>query len=105
MNATDKSSDVYFATIEDPVELASAMQEKISAWRNWCEGKGLMSLWSNKLANYYGISSNGNLSQKVTPGGSEGELSYLKVNDLHSLIQDQLVLVTSQRPALSLIHI
>lgn len=99
MNATDKSSDVYFATIEDPVELASAMQEKISAWRNWCEGKGLMSLWSNKLANYYGISSNGNLSQKVTPGGSEGELSYLKVNDLHSLIQDQLVLVTSQRPA------
>ena len=99
MNATEKNSDIYFATIEDPTELASAMHLKISAWRDWCKAKGLLSLWQRKLTNYYGISSNGNLSQRTTPGGSEGELTYIKVNDLHSLLQDQLVLVTSQRPA------
>lgn len=99
MSTTDKNADKYFATIEDPAELASAMQDKIRTWRNWCQAKGLISLWMKKLTNYYGISANGNLSQSITPGGSEGELSYIKVNDLHSLLQDQLVLVTSQRPA------
>ncbi len=89
----------YFATIEDPQELASAMIEKINAWRKWCSSKGITSLWMRKMTNYYGISANGNSSQVTTPGGSEGELTLIKVNDLHQLIQAQLVLVTSQRPA------
>lgn len=99
MNATGNSNDVYFATVKEPAELARRMQEKIRVWRNWCQSKGLTALWTKKLTNYYGISSNGNISQAITPGGTEGELSYIKVNDLYSLIQDQLVLVTSQRPA------
>lgn len=89
----------YFAAIEDPIELANQMQEKIRVWRDWCADRGLTTLWTKKLKNYYGISAGGNTSQAVTRGGSEGELSMIKVNDLHSLIQEQLVTVTSQRPA------
>ncbi len=96
----EQYSTEYFATVEDPVQLASLMQEKIRIWREWCTERGLMNLWSKKLANYYGVSqSSGNTSQAVTAGGSEGELMMIKVNDLHNLIQNQLVMVTSQRPA------
>lgn len=89
----------YFAATEDPSQLANQMHDKIRQWRDWCGSRGLTSLWKKKLTNYYGISAGGNSSQAVTRGGSEGELSMIKVNDLHSLVQEQLVIVTSQRPA------
>lgn len=89
----------YFAAIEDPDQLADAMQQKIREWREWCSSRGMINLWELKLKNYYGISASGNSSQRVTAGGTEGELSLIKVNDLHALIQEQLVIVTSQRPA------
>ncbi len=97
MKATSKTE--YFASTEDMNQLANSMQEKMRAWRRWCGELGLISLWNKKLSNYYGISAGGNSSQRVTAGGSEGELALIKVNDLHSLIQEQLVTVTSQRPA------
>lgn len=75
------------------------MMEKIRLWRDYCSERGLLNLWQKKLQNYYGNSMSGNSSQAVTRGGSEGELSIIKVNDLHSLVQEQLVTVTSQRPA------
>lgn len=90
---------IYFASVEDPTELAAGMQEKIREWRGWCANRGLIDLWKRKLSNYYGISAGGNTSQRISRGGSEGELSMMKVNDLHNLIQNQLVLVTGQRPA------
>jgi hypothetical protein len=93
------SQDQYFATHEDPDVLASALITKITDWRVFCQSKGLIDVWYNKLKNYYGTSANGNSSQSINKGGSEGELSLIKVNDLHSLIQAQLVLVTSNRPA------
>jgi hypothetical protein len=96
---TSIGSDEYFAAIEDPVRLAAAMQEKIRVWRDWASSRGLMTVWERKMRNYYGNSEGGNSSQAVTRGGSEGELSMVKVNDLHSLVQEQLVIVTSQRPA------
>lgn len=99
MQSRITSEQEYWAATEDPIKLAGAMSDKIVQWRMWCEGRGLISLWSKKLKNYYGISSGGNTSQAVTKGGSEGELNMIKINDLHSLIQDQLVTVTSQRPA------
>lgn len=91
----------YFASIppEDTSQLADAIKQKIRSWRVWCGSYGLTSLWTKKLANYYGTSSGGNSSQQVNSGGAEGELYLAKVNDLHSLIQEQLVTVTSQRPA------
>lgn len=99
MGNTLVRNDEYFATLQDPIELAQAMNGKITLWRNYCQAKGLLSLWYQKLSNYYGISANGNMSQQMTPGGSEGELSMIKVNDMRTLLQEQLVLVTSQRPA------
>jgi hypothetical protein len=90
---------VYFAAVMDPQQLAAGMQEKVTDYRNWCKSTGLVGLWKKKLTNYYGVSLGGNTSQAVTSGGSEGELSMIKVNDLHNLIQNQLVLVTGQRPA------
>jgi hypothetical protein len=90
---------VYFAAVTDPRQLAAGMQEKVTQYRNWCNDRGLVENWRKKLSNYYGISAGGNSSHAVTSGGSEGELSMVKVNDLHNLIQNQLVLVTGQRPA------
>lgn len=89
----------YFAAVRDPDELANRMNCKIRDWREWCFSRGIMGLWEKKLKNYYGVSFSGNTSMGVTRGGSEGELSLIKVNDLHNLIQNQLVIVTGQRPA------
>jgi hypothetical protein len=97
-NRTTGSKE-YFASIEDPVRLANEMKDKIRIWRQWCSDRGLMGLWSKKLKNYYGVSAGGNSSQAVTAGGSEGELLMIKINDLRNLVQNQLVMVTSQRPA------
>lgn len=92
-------SEEYFASLQDHIKLADEMHIKIADWRKYCGSSGLTGLWSKKIKNYYGISEGGNTSQAVTPGGSEGELSMIKVNDLHALIQEQLVIVTSNRPA------
>lgn len=89
----------YFAAVEDPVDLAQGVYTKISEWREWYSSRGFTGLASKKLKNYYGISAGGNTSMAVTRGGSEGELSLVKVNDLRNLVQHQLVLVTGQRPA------
>ena len=97
--AKDLGKQVYFASVEDPKDLAKGMQQKITEWRNWCKARGLVNLWKKKLVNYYGTSLSGNSSQGVSSGGAEGELSMIKVNDLHNLVQNQLVLVTGQRPA------
>lgn len=99
MNQATLYQQEYFATIQDPVRLANEMQNKIRIWREWASSRGLTNTWKKKLMNYYGASEGGNTSQAVTRGGAEGELSLVKVNDLHSLIQEQLVIVTSQRPA------
>lgn len=93
-------SKEYFASLEigDP-RLADEMLQRVRTWREWCDGRGLTTLWNKKLKNYYGMSTGGYSSQAVTRGGAEGELNLIKVNDLHNLVQNQLVIVTSQRPA------
>lgn len=93
------SKDTYFAAVEDPLELARGMLDKIRIYRDWCADRGLIQLWRKKLSNYYGQSVAGPSSMAVTRGGAEGELSMIKVNDMRQLIQEQLVTVTSQRPA------
>lgn len=89
----------YMPSIEDHVKLAQAMGDAIRTWRTWCSGRGLINLWKRKLQNYYGLSEVGNNSQNIIAGGSEGELSFIKINDLRNLVQNQLQIVTGQRPA------
>jgi hypothetical protein len=92
-------SPEYFAQIQDPARYVQACLGKISTWRDYCTNRGLNQRWAEKLMNYYGMSADGYSSQMITSGGTEGELANLKVNDLRKLIQDQLVVVTSSRPA------
>ncbi len=89
----------YFAQIVDPVSYVQECLGKVADWRDYCSRKGMSDLWANKLSNYYGMSSDGSSSQRVLSGGSQGELSNLKVNELHPLVQGQLTTVTSMRPA------
>lgn len=88
----------YFAQITDRTRYVDACLEKIAKWRQYCSSHGLEDLWQRKLGNYYGLSQDSYSSQRVITGGTEGELSNIKVNDLHKLVQDQLVVITSQRP-------
>lgn len=89
----------YFATIKDSTQYVDACLEKVAEWRQHCSSRGLEDLWERKLSNYYGMSEDGYSSQRVTSSGTEGELSNIKVNDLHSLVQNQLVVITAMRPA------
>lgn len=89
----------YFAQIQDPIQYVAACHEKISEWRQYCTSRGLSDLWERKLSNYYGMSGDGYSSQRALEGGTEGELTNIKVNDLHKLVQDQLVVITATRPA------
>jgi hypothetical protein len=91
-------SPEYFAMIKENGHYVDACLEKIDKWRKWTAARGLSELWRSKLSNYYGSSGDGYSSQRVISGGSEGELSNIKVNDLHSLVQNQLIVVTAARP-------
>lgn len=96
---TPNQTPVYFAQLTDPTQYVSACLEKISQWREYCTERGLADLWSRKLSNYYGLSEDSYSSQRAISGGTEGELTNIKVNDLHSLVQNQLVVITAARPA------
>jgi hypothetical protein len=101
MNSPKKPATAleYFATIQEPTAYVAACLQKISDWREYCSSRGLADLWKRKLENYYGMSEDSYSSQRVISSGTEGELSNLKINELHSLVQNQLVVVTAMRPA------
>lgn len=89
----------YFAQEKDQIKYVDACLEKIADWRKYCSSRGLTTLWKDKVSNYYGLSEDSYSSQRAISGGTEGELTNIKVNDLHSLVQNQLVVITSARPA------
>lgn len=77
-----------------------AALNKVDIYRKHCKSTGKMAKWQRALQNYYGVSSDGTkASFTVTRGGDQGELTMAKVNDYRNLIQHQLILITSQRPA------
>lgn len=93
--------DVYFAALDaySPRYL-EALIEKVNCYREFCESQGLIGKWQRSMANYYGKSTDGiKDSNLVTRGGEDGQLTMIKVNDYRNLIQHQLILITSQRPA------
>lgn len=94
-------NDTYFASCErnDPRYL-DALLDKVNIYRRFCETSGKLSKWQRALQNYFGVSSDGTkASGLVTRGGEQGQLTMAKVNDYRNLIQHQLILITSQRPA------
>lgn len=94
-------NDIYFASHEfySP-DYLDAVVDKVQTYRTDCESTGKFTKWQRSTQNYYGISSDGmKSSNTVTRGGDSGELVLGKVNDYRNIIQHQLILITSQRPA------
>lgn len=93
--------DVYFAA--HPAyskDFLDAAINKIETYREYCMAKGKLAKWQRLMQNYYGISTDGTKgSSQITRGGDAGQLTMAKVNDFRNLVQHQLILVTSQRPA------
>lgn len=88
----------YWATFEGS-EFLDALKNQVTTYRNFCVSNGLRSLWANSMGAKYGVSSDGKVSWKVSPGGEFGELVQLKVNDYASLVKHQVVLAIQNRPA------
>lgn len=94
-------SDIYFASYDffEPRYL-DALLDKVNIYRRYCQASGKHSKWQRSLQNYFGVSSDGTkASSLVTRGGDQGQLTMAKVNDYRNLVQHQLILITSQRPA------
>lgn len=93
--------DVYFASYnEGDSRYLDALIDKLNIYRRYCEASGKLSKWQRALQNYFGVSSDGTkASGLVTRGGDSGQLTMAKVNDYRNLVQHQLILITSQRPA------
>lgn len=93
--------DEYFATLPYySQEYLDCLVNKVSTYREYVQSSGKADVWQRSIANYFGVSSDGNKSSsQVTRGGEAGQFVMAKVNDYRNLIQHQLILITSQRPA------
>lgn len=80
-------------------ELAQELLVKKEMWHEFIKGTGIMQLWAEKMRTYYGMGTNGSSSQRISYGGSQGELSLMRINDFRNLLTHVLTLITSQRPA------
>src|SRR4051812_15242099 len=99
LNKNSGTTPTYFLNEKDPARYVDAVLEKIGKWREYASSRGLNDLWERKLGAYYGLSGDDYSSMRVTSSGTEGELSNIKINDMRSLVQNQLVVVTGSRPA------
>lgn len=96
-----QNKDKYFASYDfnDPRYLDELI-EKVNIYRRYCESSGKQARWQRAIQNYYGVSTDGGKSSNtVTKGGDEGQLTMAKINDYRNLLQNQLILITQQRPA------
>lgn len=93
--------DQYFATLEPYSQrYLEALLQKLNTYRKFCQTSGKISKWQRSIQNYYGVSSDGTKSSNmISRGGDQGQLVMAKINDYRNLIQHQLILITSQRPA------
>lgn len=91
----------YFATYEFySQKMLDALIEKLNDYREFCVSSGKMGLWERATKNYYGVSSDGQkTSNQVARYGEQGQYLGARVNDYRNLVQHQLILMTSQRPA------
>jgi hypothetical protein len=91
----------YFATYDFySQQMLDALIEKINIYRDGCINSGKMSLWERATKNYYGFSTDGQKSSNmVSRYGEQGQYLGSRVNDYRNLVQHQLILMTSQRPA------
>lgn len=91
--------DQYWATRPSD-QLPAALLTKIGAYYDYCFRYGILDRWKRAYLAYYGLSESGTDTTRLNQAGTNGELYVLKVNHFRSLLQNLLVLITSQPPAI-----
>lgn len=93
------ASEPYWATLP-PDDLAPKLFGKISAFYDYCFRYGILDRWRRCYMAYYGLAEAGTDTTRMSQAGTNGELYILKVNHFRSLLQNLLVLITQQPPAM-----
>lgn len=92
------SSDQYWATLPSD-ELPTYLCGKTNSFYDYCFRYGILDRWKRAYLAYYGLSESGTDTTRLNQAGTNGELYVLKVNHFRSLLQNLLVLITQQPPA------
>ena len=90
---------VYFAN-KPKDEIGEALYDKVKDWYRDVEVSGIYSRMRKSYHSYYGFNGDDHMSSEIYQSGIQGELSLMKVNHYRSLLQNMLVMTTSQRPAM-----
>ena len=99
-----KNDKIYFAAEQDPIEFARKAIERVERFDKHCKDTGMLYKWRKSWRAYHNLSMKGGSQalfgfHELQPGGEQGELVNLKINQLRNMIQHVLNLTTSNRPA------
>ena len=92
------NSDQYWASL-DSDSLPKELMRKIDGYYDYCNRFGVMDRWRRSYMAYYGMSESGTDTTRLNQTGTNGEHYVLRVNHFRSLLQNLLVLITQQPPA------
>lgn len=94
------SETMYFAAKEGK-QTADILLGRANAWYNQLYTNGYLSKVRDMWMAYHGIYYSNGSSHKITFGGEQGELVNLAVNHMRNIAQHILVMITSNRPAMT----
>jgi hypothetical protein len=90
----------YFATLPTD-EIGKDLITRVDDYYSFLQESGTLTKWNKAYRAYYGLSKDGMIdTTEIGSGGSQGELSILKVNHVRNLVQHLLNMTTAQRPAM-----
>ena len=90
-------NDEYWANLPSD-ELPAELSKKVNNYYDYCSRYGILDRWKRAYTAYYGMSDSGSDTTHLGQA-QNGELYILKVNHFRSLLQNLLVLITQQPPA------
>lgn len=93
------ASDVFWAT-EESQKVVEAATERVHLFRQWLQYTGRENAMRRNWSAYAGFGPSGDkLSKAIQYGGAQGEILELNVNQFAALLNQVVVLTTSQKPA------
>ena len=98
--STQVNPDTYWADLP-PDELAGKCNSKVQDYYDFIFKFGILDRWRRSYLAYYGFSESGADTSRLNQVGVNGEQYVLKINHFRSILQNILVLTTSQPPAVS----
>lgn len=93
-------TNTYFANLA-PDDLATELSSKIDGYYQFINRYGFLDRWRRSYLTYFGQSEMGASTDRLNQAGQNGELYALKVNHYRSILQNLLVLITQNPPALA----